>query len=369
MDCANFHLARHLAGLAPVELITHRLEDSLAAQESVRCNTIPRPFGRVLFGAGRLRAAGERASARILQLGGRFVANGGNCNAHDINWVHYVHAAYKPQQVASTLMRAKSVLNHRRSLQRERDAISLARYVVANSEVTADHIEQRLGVPRERIKTVYYGSDPQRFAPTDGKRRAAARAELQADSRPWLVFVGALGDRRKGFDTLYDAWRVLAKDPAWDAVLVVVGHGAEAPLWKKRAEAEGLAGSIRFLGFRNDVPRVLAAAEGIVHPARYEAYGLGVHEAVCTGLPAIVTANCGVTERLRQKGVASIDDIILPQAGDSKRLGEAIRQWRAELETWPERVRPVADRLRRYTWDDMASDFFAAVQRPVGGEA
>ena len=34
----------------------------------------------------------------------------------------------------------------------------------------------------------------------------------------------------------------------------------------------------------------------MVHPARYEAYGLGVHEAICRGLPAIVSAGAGIAE-------------------------------------------------------------------------
>ena len=34
-----------------------------------------------------------------------------------------------------------------------------------------------------------------------------------------------------------------------------------------------------------------------MHPARYEAYGLAVHEALCRGLPALVSASAGVAER------------------------------------------------------------------------
>jgi glycosyltransferase involved in cell wall biosynthesis len=53
---------------------------------------------------------------------------------------------------------------------------------------------------------------------------------------------------------------------------------------------------VRFLGFRTDVPEIPSALDGLVHP-RYEAAGLSVHEALCRGLPAIVTACAGVAER------------------------------------------------------------------------
>ncbi|MDK2408772.1 glycosyltransferase [Aphanizomenon sp. PH219] len=54
---------------------------------------------------------------------------------------------------------------------------------------------------------------------------------------------------------------------------------------------------INFLGFRADVPNLLRAADCLVAPTRYEAYDLGVHEALCCGLPAIVSADAGVDER------------------------------------------------------------------------
>ena len=109
--------------------------------------------------------------------------------------------------------------------------------------------------------------------------------------------MGALGDVRKGFDTLFEAWRRLVGDPGWDARLVVVGTGTSLPSWRARAVDEGLGGSIAFLGFRDDVPDVLAACDLLVSPTRYEAYGLNVQEALCTGLPAIVSAGAGIAER------------------------------------------------------------------------
>ena len=72
-----------------------------------------------------------------------------------------------------------------------------------------------------------------------------------------------------------------------------VGAGATIDAWKARAESEGLAQSIEFLGFRRDVQKVLGACDILVSPARYEAYGLNVHEALCLGLPALVTRDAG----------------------------------------------------------------------------
>ena len=112
-----------------------------------------------------------------------------------------------------------------------------------------------------------------------------------------MLFIGALGDRRKGFDTLHKAWEMLTRRSATDPLLVVIGQGALLPEWQQRTRAAGLERSITYLGFRNDVPRLVRAADMLVAPTRYEAYGLGVHEALCCGLPAVVSADAGVAER------------------------------------------------------------------------
>ena len=126
------------------------------------------------------------------------------------------------------------------------------------------------------------------LATTERDLGGDVRKSLGLADRPWVGFVGQLGNRVKGFDTLYAAWRQLCQRPEWDANLLVVGSGAELPAWQARATADGLAERIAFLGFRSNVSAALAACDAVAHPTRYDAYGLGVHEALCRGLPAIV---------------------------------------------------------------------------------
>jgi hypothetical protein len=98
MDAANYHLAKHLAagGRAEVHLVTHRVWPDLAALPSVNVHEVPRPFGRHAAGAPLLAWAGRRWAGRLQTRGARVVANGGNCATTDVNWVHYLHAAFAP---------------------------------------------------------------------------------------------------------------------------------------------------------------------------------------------------------------------------------------------------------------------------------
>jgi glycosyltransferase involved in cell wall biosynthesis len=173
-----------------------------------------------------------------------------------------------------------------------------------------------------------------------------------------------LGDRRKGFDTLFAAWKVLCREPDWDATLVVVGSGARLQTWRDRSRDEGLHERIEFCGFRRDVPELLRAADVLVAPTLYEAYGLGVHEALCCGLPAFVSATAGIAERYP----AECRELLIPDPRDAIGLADRLRRWRRDRPVWPDRVRPFARELAARTWDDMAADIVRLIEGggPVG---
>jgi glycosyltransferase involved in cell wall biosynthesis len=355
MDRANHALAKYLARRedAEVHLVAHRAWDDVTALPNVRLHQAPRPLGSHLLGIPFLAQSGCRWARRLTAKGARVVVNGGNCTWGDINWVHYVHAAWIPKQGGGWARRAKTALLHRYFRRSERTCVRQARLVVANSEQTRTLVIERLGVPAEGVHTVYYGIDAEQFHPPTEQERAIARAALGVtDDRPLVVFVGALGDLRKGFDTLFEAWRLLCADSTWDARLIVVGAGSALRGWQLRASEADLGGSIEFLGFRSDIPAILGACDILVSPTRYEAYGLNVQEAICSGLPAMVSASAGVAERYP----AELEDLLLPDSCDARDLADRLRRWRGALEHYRARVTPLSEALRLRTWDMCAAD-------------
>jgi glycosyltransferase involved in cell wall biosynthesis len=357
MDRANLGLARFLADRGPMHLVTHRACNDLAAHPNVTVHRVARPFGRHMLGEPLLGWAGRRWARRLAREGFRVVVNGGNCRWPDVNWVHYVHAASRAPAVGGWARRARCRSQHALNVRRERSALRESRVVICNSRRTAAEVVDRVGVAPDRVRVVYLGIDPGRFPPITPAERAAARARLQWDDRPWVGFVGHLGNRVKGFDTLYAAWRALCRDPRWDANLAVVGTGAELPGWKARADAAGLGDRVRFLGFRTDIPAILAGCDALAHPARYEPYGMAVQEAVCRGLPVVVSAAAGVSEQYPPE----LTELVLPDPEDAAGLAERLRAWRRDLESWPRRVAGLAETFRGYTWDHMADAFMRAV--------
>jgi len=357
MDMANVALASYLAR-GDVHLVSHRVSPELAALPGVRVHTVPRPLGIHRLGEPMLRATAQRIQRSLASQDLRTVANGGNADLGDLNWVHYVHAAFEPPAVGLG-NRLRVRWNHKRYVAEERQALEHARLIVCNSNRTADDVVKLIGVARDRTRVVYYGIDPVTFGRVQAAEREASRRALGLPpARRLALFVGALGDRRKGFDTVFDAWRNLCGRADWDVDLVVAGTGAELDSWKARTARELPEGRMRFLGFRRDMPAVFAACDVLIHPARYEAYGLAVHEALCRGLPSLVTASAGVAERYP----ANLSQLLLQDPASVTELTARLSAWREDAGI-TERVAEFASRLRSRTWEHMAREIEA-----LGGE-
>lgn len=100
------------------------------------------------------------------------------------------------------------------------------------------------------------------------------------------VFVGK-NRTHKGVDLLCRAWpRIRAEHP--DATLELVGS----------EHVERNVPGVTVTGYVDDIGEAYRDASLYVHPARFEAFGVAVLEAMRAGVPAIGTTNCGVTPHL-----------------------------------------------------------------------
>ncbi len=359
MDRANHALAVHLASVGrEVHLVAHRVSPALAAAPGVTVHEVPRPLGSHLLGAPFLSRAASTVAER-LGRSTRLLANGGNTRWQAPTWIHYLHAAHVPHVATGWRTRAVAAAARRMFLAREREALARASTVICNSERTAADVCRHYDIPRQRLHVVYYGTDGQAFGPIAAAERAEARRALGLDpARRTALFIGALSDRRKGFDLLFDAWRQLCASQGWDVDLAVAGGGAEVHHWERRSRETGFADRFRFLRFRSDIPRVLAACDLLVHPARYEAYGLGVHEALARGLPVIVSSTAGVTERMPD----DLRPLVLPNPLRVDDLVARIRLWHEDASRWQERAARAGAALRARTWDQMADEIVRIVE-------
>ena len=368
MDRANHALAEYLALRGEeVHLVAYRADERLLRSGNVTLHAVRKPLNSYLLGRRHLDRAGRAWAARIASLGGHVVVNGGNCCFGDVNWVHYVHAAYSPPPAGSLPRRLLGAWKHHQSLAAERRAILSARLVIANSHLTRRDMVERLGADEARVKTVYLGTDPDEFRPATQAERVATRAdEGWTSDRPVAVFVGAPGDRRKGLDTVLRAWRILRRRGGWDVLLAVIGRDTGLQSLREQLRREALDAHVTCVGFRQDVGRLVRSADLLVAPARYEPYGLSVHEALCSGVPAVVSASCGVCERLPFEA----RDLIVQDAGDAGELAVRLATWQEDQARYRALALDTSRTLRQWTWHCMAEEMVRLIRaRPAASAA
>ncbi len=159
------------------------------------------------------------------------------------------------------------------------------------------------GTPRDRLAILPPTVEPRRHQP--GLRAADTRRRLRAerglpDGPVWL-WIG-LQPRIKGLDRVVEA---LAAVP--EATLLVVGPEPAAPSLRAirvAASRNGTLSRIRFAGFAGpeELPRLLALADVLMHPARADVTGTVILEALVNGLPAIASAACGYSPYVAASG-------------------------------------------------------------------
>jgi glycosyltransferase involved in cell wall biosynthesis len=129
-------------------------------------------------------------------------------------------------------------------------------------------------------------------------------------------------------------------------------------MWRTAILNSRLSERIRLLGFSDQVKSVLAASDLLVSPVRYEAYGLNVQEAICRGIPAMVSASAGVAERYESEFMP----MLIPDPENVNDLVERLLSWRSKKEEWKARFQPFSNRLRSRSWRDTAVDIVTIVQ-------
>lgn len=169
---------------------------------------------------------------------------------------------------------------------------SVDRYVCVSQAVARFSIE-KARLPADRITVIPNGVDLDRYPardPIDPGTLGIARG------RRLVTFVGRL-DPQKGLRWLIgSAPQWLARVP--DCDLVIVGRGPEQKALQRQCLAAGIAGRVHWVGWRNDVPQILAASELLVLPSRWEGMPNVVLQAMASGLPVVVSDVEGVRELL-----------------------------------------------------------------------
>lgn len=227
---------------------------------------------------------------------------------------------------------------------------------LAVSRAIAEELVGRLGWPAGKIEVAYNAVDVARAAvaaPTGLREQLGGSA-----TRP-LVLTPARLDAQKGLSILLEA---AAEVP--DACFLLAGEGPERERLEALARELGVADRVLFLGRREDVPQLLAAADVFALPSLYEGSSLAVLEAMAAGT-AVVSSAIGGTDELIEDGRSGL----LAPPGDSAALAAALRRALGDAELREELARRARERVEAGLTREQMASRVTGVYRELLGEA
>ncbi len=193
---------------------------------------------------------------------------------------------------------------------------------------------------RDDAAVIPNGIDPPAL-PDDAGRAGTLSACGFDGAHPVALAVGRLAPV-KGYDILLRSWRGLHAD------LAIAGDGPERAALEALAVELGVDDRVRFLGWRDDIPALLAGADLMVLSSRREGFPYTLVEALHVGTPVVATRVGVMAELLPEPALAE------PENAPSLRaaLDLAIRAPHALLKSFE----PIFARARKeYTLDRMAA--------------
>jgi glycosyltransferase involved in cell wall biosynthesis len=234
--------------------------------------------------------------------------------------------------------------------------------LIIASETEETRVRQRYGVPATKIARVFNPVDSEVWAPLD---RDTMRAKLGIPrSARVAVWHGRVSMRKKGLDTLLDAWRrVCAQRTGRDLRLLLIGDGEDAESLR-HAISDLAVPAVhwiqQFLHDRAVLRAYLATGDVYVFPSRHEGFPVAPIEAMACGLPVAAADAHGIPEILA--GGEASGGLIVPRE-DPEALAVAVGRFLDDVVWSREMARrarlrietcfapgPVGRQLRTFLW-------------------
>jgi glycosyltransferase involved in cell wall biosynthesis len=216
----------------------------------------------------------------------------------------------------------------------DRLSLYLSQTIIPVSKTMEEQIQRIPGISPSRVISIQNGVD------TDMFFQPQARMELRKDlgiepHHKVLIFNGRL-ELMKRLDILLEAFgRIHAEFP--EAILVIAGEGSLENELRSFAQSLQIHENVRWLGFRRDIPSLLAAADIYVQSSSNEGLSLSILEAMAAEKTVISTDVGAAREVLDHMQTG----IIIPP-NNPARLAEAFRIALSD----PERAQALASRAR-----------------------
>lgn len=222
----------------------------------------------------------------------------------------------------------------------ERSAAKYTDRILTNADIMAqEYLERGIGEP-EQYRTVRAGVDLQPF------RSASPATDLPGEP-PRVTMIGRLA-AGKGFDVLLDAVEAVETEKF---SVCLVGDGPLRDELARSIDERGLQDTVSLLGYRDDVPAILAASDVFVLPSFREGTPRSITEAMASGLPVVATDIAGIPEQVRDG-----ESGYLVPTGDPGALAERLEQLLADAQMRAQMGNRGRERAKQFSAETMLED-------------
>jgi glycosyltransferase involved in cell wall biosynthesis len=224
-----------------------------------------------------------------------------------------------------------------------------ASHLIAISGRVAGEIKRYYGWQRATT-VIYHGTDLEQFCPPSApEHRRALWDQFGLPHHAWKwLFVG---EAVKGLGA------TIAELPAFPSAHLLVVSRSDLTPYRRLGESLGVAQRVAYHGPTDSVLQAYQAADVLVYPCHYDAFGLVVAEAMACSLPVIVGQNTGAAEWIEAQRNGLVCN---PNQSGSLR---AQLLW---LQAAPSRSLALGQAARatvsRHSWDTCAAETLAAYE-------
>jgi UDP-glucose:(heptosyl)LPS alpha-1,3-glucosyltransferase len=161
------------------------------------------------------------------------------------------------------------------------------------------------------------------------KKREQFRQANQIGQDDFVIVQIGSDFKRKGVDRSLRAIAALPDKLRQNVMYLVVGQD-KPEAYLKLANELNIAKHVRFFAGRNDIPDFLFSADLLLHPARQEAAGMVLVEALAAGVPVMVSGVSGYAYHVSQANAG----VVLAEPYEQNALNQALRKLMSDKDQW-----------------------------------
>jgi len=234
--------------------------------------------------------------------------------------------------------------------------------IIAVSQWVKDELVQISRVDESLIEVIPDGIDLEAYHPRPRNEESVILIQPFSFRRPYILYVSRLDHPVKNHVGLIRAFGIFKERTRYPHRLVLAGADSHrAEVIKEAAAASKYRNDIFFTGHfpAKSLPELYAGADIVVIPSRYEGFGLGVLEAMASGVP-VACARAASLPETADHAALYFDPL------DPEDMADRMVTLTTDRDCYREYRRLGLERVSAFSWDRCAERTLALLQDAAG---